>query len=228
MDIKCIIIDYDGTLSFENSSLNLDAAHAIQKAQKLKLEIVFASGRSSIEMFSLATFLGTKRVSIGENGGVIQNGPNNFRLLGDIKDPLIAYDKLSKKIKNVTLMNTIPRFTEIVLERTFEINEGIEYIKQDKIPVELIDSQFSYHLQNNYVNKGKALEKVQKILGINKENCVGIGDSITDIPLFEQCEYSISVNNALDEVKNKTDRVTKSERGYGAKEAIEYILKELY
>ena len=66
------------------------------------------------------------------------------------------------------------------------------------------------------------------MLGITKENCVGIGDSITDIPLFEQCEYSISVKNSLDIVKKKTDYVTKSERGHGAKEAIEYILKELY
>ena len=228
MNIKYIIIDYDGTLSFEDSSLNLDAAQAIQKAQKSELEIIFASGRSSIEMFSLATFLGTKRVSIGENGGVVQKGPNDFLLLGNIKDPLIAYDKLSKAIENVTLMNTIPRLTEIVLERTFDINKGIECIKQDNIQVELIDSQFSYHLQNNYVNKGTALKRVQKMLGITKENCVGIGDSITDIPLFEQCEYSISVKNSLDIVKKKTDYVTKSERGHGAKEAIEYILKELY
>ena len=86
----------------------------------------------------------------------------------------------------------------------------------------------SYHLQNNYVNKGTALKRVQKMLGITKENCVGIGDSITDIPLFEQCEYSISVKNSLDIVKKKTDYVTKSERGHGATEAIEYILKELY
>ena len=125
-------------------------------------------------------------------------------------------------------MNTIPRLTEIVLERTFDINKGIECIKQDNIQVELIDSQFSYHLQNNYVNKGTALKRVQKMLGITKENCVGIGDSITDIPLFEQCEYSISVKNSLDIVKKKTDYVTKSERGHGATEAIEYILKELY
>ena len=90
MNIKYIIIDYDGTLSFEDSSLNLDAAQAIQKAQKSELEIIFASGRSSIEMFSLATFLGTKRVSIGENGGVVQKGPNDFLLLGNIKDPLIG------------------------------------------------------------------------------------------------------------------------------------------
>ena len=36
------------------------------------------------------------------------------------------------------------------------------------------------------------------------------------------------INKLADIVKKKTDYVTKSERGHGATEAIEYILKELY
>ena len=109
------------------------------------------------------------------------------------------------------------------------LGDEVRIFKNKNNKIKAIDS-FDYKkiTKKISINKGHTLKPGDLVLGITKENCVGVGDSITDIPLFEQCEYSISVKNSLDIVKKKTDYVTKSERGYGAKEAIEYILKELY
>lgn len=51
------------------------------------------------------------------------------------------------------------------------------------------------------VNKGYALEKVQKIFGIAKEETMVFGDNYNDIEMFAQASYSYVMENAPEDVK---------------------------
>lgn len=56
-------------------------------------------------------------------------------------------------------------------------------------------------VMNKGTNKGTALEKVQKYLGVSREETMVFGDNSNDIEMFEQAYYSYAVGDAREEVK---------------------------
>ena len=48
-----------------------------------------------------------------------------------------------------------------------------------------------------------ALEKI----GISPEDCIGVGDSPNDLPMFETVGWSVAVGSAFPEVKDAADAV---------------------
>ena len=51
------------------------------------------------------------------------------------------------------------------------------------------------------VNKGRALQKIQKRLGIRKEETIVFGDNYNDIEMLQQATYSFVMENAPNQVK---------------------------
>ena len=68
--------------------------------------------------------------------------------------------------------------------------------------------------------KGASLVKLQKLLGIDREDTICFGDNINDIPMFEAAGISCAVGNARDLTKQAADRVIGSYKELG-------VLKEL-
>ena len=61
---------------------------------------------------------------------------------------------------------------------------------------------------------------------LEKNNVCCIGDDLPDIPVFNQAGISIAVADAVEEVRNAADLITKNKGGNGAvREACEFILK---
>ena len=223
MEIKAFAIDLDGTMTDTAGRVNLDAAYATKWLYNAGYEIIFVSGKSSQEVFALASFLGTTKVAVGENGGVVQIGPNDMVLLGDKTHPLAAYGYLAERVKNVKLKSVYPRFTEVVMERTFDFTKGLDVIEDSKYPVYLSDSLYGYHITLRGIDKARGLREALKFIKVKPENCVAIGDSQTDIPMFKMCGYSIAVGNATDDVKAEAKFSAYAENGDGTVEALEYV-----
>ena len=62
-----------------------------------------------------------------------------------------------------------------------------------------------------------------EIVGIKPEESIAIGDSETDVPLFDVCGYSIALGNAEDHVKASAKHSVKSNNGNGLVEALDYL-----
>lgn len=223
MDVKAFAIDLDGTLTDTAGMINLNAAFALRWLENVGYHVIFVSGKSAGEVFALASFLGTTKVAVGENGGALQVSPNDIVLLGDKTYPLAGYSYLAERIKEIKLKPVFPRLTEVVLERTFDFEMGRRYLHESKLPIDLFDSLYGYHITLQGVDKGRGVGEALKYIGIEPEDCVAIGDSQTDIPMFKMCGYSIAVGNAGDDVKAQAKFSTSAENGEGAIEAIEYI-----
>ncbi len=223
MRVRALAIDVDGTMTENDGTLNFEAASGARWMENRGHKIIFVSGRSAQETYSLATYIGTTRVVVGENGGVIQLGPNQFRVIGNKANPLSAYEYLSQKIEGVELMPVTPRLTEIILERTFDIEKGVNHLIESRIPVSLVDSKYSYHLAQRGLTKASGLSIALEYLGIDPEECVAIGDSVTDVSLFSICGYSIALGNADEEVKEKASFATDRKMGSGAVEALDHV-----
>jgi phosphoglycolate phosphatase (TIGR01487 family) len=223
--IKVLAIDIDGTLTENGGGLvHLPAIHNLRNLEKLGYKVIYVTGRSSIEALVLSIFGGTTRIAIGENGGVVSTGPVDHILLGNKEECVKGYDILRQSLDKVELKNVFNRMTEVVLNRTFNIQRGQEILEENNLNLSLTDSKFSFHINNKHVNKALGLSKALEILNVKASETISIGDSETDLPLFEYCGYSIALNHAEEFVKNKASYVVSSSSGTGLVEALDYIV----
>lgn len=73
-------------------------------------------------------------------------------------------------------------------------------------------------------NKGKALKAVCRKLNIRPEETIAIGDQELDIPMIETAGIGIAMGNAIAELKEKADFVTRTNNEAGVVYALEQYL----
>jgi phosphoglycolate phosphatase (TIGR01487 family) len=224
LSIKAFAIDIDGTLT-ENGSgmIYLPAVSKMRFLEKIGYRVFFVTGRSSIEAYILSVFLGMTRVAVGENGGVVSNGPSDHTILGNKELCLKGYEILRQCLSNVDTKPVFPRMSEVVLQRTFDIKEGKKILKENKLDLDIVDSKYAFHINELGVNKAKGLDLALKFLNIEPEEVVAIGDSETDISVFGICGLSIALGHSDDAVKVHANHVVNGKEGVGLCDAIDYV-----
>ncbi|MFB5630506.1 MAG: phosphoglycolate phosphatase [Nitrosopumilaceae archaeon] len=228
MKKKTFAVDIDGTIT-ENGigRINLDALSALRHLTKTGHKVIFVSGRSSIEGYLLSIFAGTTHIAVGENGGCITTSPTEHKLLGDKKECLDALDLLKSKIKDVKEKPVFPRMTEVVLERTFDIESAKNVIIENDLGVNLSDSQYAYHINSKGIDKAHGFNEVMKMLSITPDDVIAIGDSATDVPLFRLAKTSISLGNSSEFVKSQSSFSVGAKSGDGLIEALDKLAPTL-
>ena len=156
--MKCIALDFDGTLTEKDNKINLEAIWSASMIERMGIQVILVSGRSSQEMFFLAKHTGLSPYVVGENGGTIQTSPSTIKLLASKEKPSMAFEYLSKNLDNVEILDTFPRHTEIVMKRTFDIEAGKKLLEEKNMDVDLRNfSQYPRHLHTfgGQANPGK-------------------------------------------------------------------------
>lgn len=85
----------------------------------------------------------------------------------------------------------------------------------------------TYALNITHANATKlhGIQTVQKLLGITKDETIGVGDSYNDFPLLMACGLKVAMGNAVPELKAIADYVAPNVTEDGVAEVIEkYIL----
>ena len=83
-----------------------------------------------------------------------------------------------------------------------------------------------HHLYEGALNKLPAFEDLQKQTGLKPSEMAYMGDDFFDIPLLEKVQFSATVPDAMEEVLETVQHVTKRPAGNGAvREVCDYILK---
>lgn len=221
-------VDIDGTIT-ENGGgrIHLDALDALRRLTNMGHNVIFVTGRSSVEGFLLSVFGGTTKVAVGENGGCITLDSNEHILLGNIEECKTALDAIQNSIDNVVEKPVFPRMTEVVLERTFDLNEARKILSKKSIDVELSDSQYAYHINSSGIDKGTGFKEIMKKMSINSNDVIAIGDSATDVPLFKVAKTSVALGNAADDVKSEANIVASAKAGDGVLEALDKLAPKL-
>lgn len=228
MKQKSFAVDIDGTIT-ENGAgrINLDALRALRHLVEIGHNVIFVSGRSSVEGYLLSVFGGTTKIAVGENGGCITSGPHNHILLGNKDECVSAYQLFKTKIDNVIEKQVFPRLTEVVLERTFDISLAKNIAIEENLPIVLTDSQYAFHINSSGINKARGFHEVMKLLSISKKDVIAIGDSETDLPLFDLAKISVALGNSSDEIKSKASMTVSGNSGDGLIEALENLAPRL-
>jgi phosphoglycolate phosphatase len=224
LPIKVFAVDIDGTLT-ENGGgvIHLAALAKLRHLEKLGYNVVYVTGRSSVEAYVLAVFGGTTRIAVGENGGAITIAPQEHKLLTSKDKCLQGYKTLKKSLDGVQQKPLFPRMTEVVLLRTFDLKEGQKILDEHDLPLYLSDSKYAFHINEKGIDKAHGLKEALKLLKVGPEETVAIGDSETDVPMYDICSCSIALGHAEDGVKARATHVVSGREGAGLTEAIDLV-----
>ena len=228
MKKKTFAVDIDGTIT-ENGGgrIHLDALDALRRLTTMGHDVIFVTGRSSIEGYLLSVFGGTTKIAVGENGGCITLDSNDHILLGNIEKCKTALEVIKNNVGNVKEKPVFPRMTEVVLERTFDLDAARKILFEKNIDVELSDSQYAFHINSSGINKGTGFSKIMEKYSILRDDVIAIGDSATDVPLFQVAKTSIALGNASDLVKSKATMIVSANAGDGVIEALDKLAPHL-
>lgn len=203
--------------------IHLAALAKLRYLEKLGYNVIYATGRSSVEAYLLAVFGGTTQIAVGENGGAITVAPQEHRLLASKEKCIEGYEALKKSIDGVQTKPVFPRMTEVVLLRTFDMKEGQKILDERGFSLYLSDSKYAFHINEKGIDKASGLKEALKMLKADPEEVIAIGDSETDVPMYDFCGYSIALGHAEENVKRKADHVMSGREGVGLVEAIDYV-----
>jgi phosphoglycolate phosphatase (TIGR01487 family) len=222
--LKVFAVDIDGTLTENGGGIvHLAALAKLRYLEKMGYNVIYVTGRSSIEAYVLAVFGGTTRIAVGENGGVITIAPQDHRLLASKEKCMQGYEVLKKNLHGVKIKPVFPRLTEVVLLRTFDLKEGQKILDEYHLPLYLSDSKYAFHINEKGINKAYGLKEALTVLKAEPNQVVAIGDSETDVPMYDICGCSIALAHADDNVKAQADHVVAGREGAGLIEAIDFV-----
>lgn len=228
MKRRTFAVDIDGTIT-ENGGgrIHLDSLEALRRLTDMGHNVIYVTGRSSVEAFLLAVYGGTTKIAVGENGGCVTFDSDEHTLLGNLEECINAFQVIKNSIDNVKKKHVFPRMTEVVLERTFDLDLARKILSENNIDVELSDSQYAYHINSSGIDKGSGFSKIMNKLSILHDNVIAIGDSATDIPLFRVAKTSIALGNASEQVKSEATMTVSANAGDGVLEALDKLAPTL-
>ena len=228
MKKKTFAVDIDGTIT-ENGGgrIHLDALEALRRLTNMGHDVIYVTGRSSVEAYLLSVFGGTRKIAVGENGGCIALDTDNHILLGNIEACNMAFDLIKNNLDGVRKKPVFPRLTEVVLERTFDMNDARKILFENNIDVELSDSQYAIHINSKGIDKGTGFTELMKKFNILSDDVIAIGDSATDVPLFRVAKTSIALGNASDAVRSEATMTVSGCSGDGVLEALDKLAPKL-
>lgn len=221
--IRALAVDIDGTLSDQDRVL---CPAALQALRKLKVPVVLSTGNTHCFTRTVSVLLGTPRIFIAENGGVLSHSEHEMKVLADLAICEDAFKKLSAEFPLQRYNSYRYRFTDIALQRNFDVVAATRRAQELGLPVEIIDTTYAVHIKDRRVDKGTGLARIAEHMQIDLSQFAAIGDSDSDLPMFKLAGYRASVGNSSRLLKENSDYVAGAEYGNGFAEIIDYMISQ--
>ena len=213
-------VDIDGTLTDMKRVL---CPAAVEAMRSLKVPVVLVTGNTHCFTRAVSVLLGTPRIFIAENGGVVSHSEKDMEILADPVVCQTAYQELSKAFPLEAYESSRYRFTDIALKRNFDVAAASRYAEEHGLNVEIIDTVFAVHIKDKRVNKGTGLKRIAERMGIDLKEYAAIGDSESDMPMFEIVGFRASVGNSTPELMAASDYVAEAKYGEGFAEIAKHM-----
>ncbi len=135
------------------------------------------------------------------------------------------------KVKIVKDSREIIDSNEIIYKFGFQIDDPIKLKDISKhisarADVEIHKSFWNMvDIMTKGVNKGKAVERLGKSLGVKQEEIIAIGDNQNDMSMLEYAGLGVAMGNAEEDVKAIADYITDTNDNNGVAKVIEAMFK---
>jgi len=229
--IKAISLDIDGTITYRDRTLSIDALKAIRLAERLGVPVMLVTGNSVPFAEAAAVFIGTSGPVIAEDGGALSikdEGTMRKRVfLTDMDEEWILWSELKKRYPEAKLSySTMERKAGLVVLRTVPVEAVRELIRELGLNLVAVDSGFAIHIKKPWINKGTGIEKACEFLGIRPGEVAHVGDGENDLDAFRVVGYRVAIAQAPESLKREADYITRKPYGDGGAEAILHILRK--
>jgi len=212
-----LICDIDGTLTDEHYGIHPGLPEAFRRLEAVGVPVALATGNVRPVAWALSRHLGLTGPLICENGGVVwdwRRGADVFHL-ADGTRARMACEWLATKIQGLNpigISSNAWRESEWCLY-TQEDNEAIqkELALSEWRDLEVVRTGFAIHVNEPGMNKGAGIRHALEPLGIDPVDCIGVGDSPNDLPMFATVGWSVAVGSAFPEVKAAASAVASDE-----------------
>lgn len=130
--------------------------------------------------------------------------------LVSITDP----DWRTGELEKVILLGELDRIEALWSHWASQLHNVVEKFQSEPHYVELISAEAS---------KGKALERLSELLGIDRQSMMAIGNQMNDLPMLQAAGVGVAVANSPDELKSAAHYVCTASYGTGVIEAINQL-----
>ena len=205
---KLLVFDLDGTLAKVGESMTNEDTEKLIELEKAGYIIAICSGKPSYYLCGFARQLGLKEpILIGENGATFQFGtelpPKRYEVypysesaraqLGMMRALIDREcgDKVWYQPNEVGL-TPFPKDVE-TFEAIQQLLDGRAELLDELLVYRHIDS---FDLTPKNINKFNGLAYLTKLLGLEAEDVIAVGDGVNDIPMFEFADLAIGIIGA--------------------------------
>lgn len=105
----------------------------------------------------------------------------------------------------------------------FEHVKGLEKYKDELYIVAAEDKWID--ITDKDVDKGKTIRFLQNLLNISSDQTIVFGDGLNDVPLFENAQYKVAMDNAYPELKSKANLISIDNDRDGVIETLNLLLE---
>lgn len=231
--LKALVTDVDGTITDRRRRINTRAVEAVRTLVDAGVEVVLASGNTVCFMDGLCKMVGTDGTIIGENGGVYRRGfLGTLHIPGDQKACLDAFEALKDYFSGrgigLELLSAQYRFADVAFARNIDADEARAVVRDQRLPVRVLDTGFAIHLQALGVSKGTAMRELAGDMGLRPDEIMAIGDSENDIEMLKAAGVGVAVANAPAPTQSAADWVSRETYGDGFVEAVKKYYPDLF
>ena len=218
MHYRVFACDYDGTIAFEGQ-VPKETIHGLKDVRTSGRKLVLVTGRTLPELISVFPEVGLFDRVVAENGALLYRPvTREEKLLAD-SPPKQFIDKLRRRVPPPVSVGRV-----IVATRTPHEIEAVELIKELGLELQIVFNKGAVMILPTGVNKATGFDAALSEIGLSAENAVGVGDGENDHAFLSRCGLSVAVENAIDALKEHSDRVTAKGYGEGTLELIRHLL----
>jgi HAD superfamily hydrolase (TIGR01484 family) len=214
----CLTCDYDGTIA-RDGAVGPSTVEALKRVKASGRKLVLATGRELNDL--LAAFPDSSLFDriVAENGGLLYRPASR-------ETRLLAAPPPREFVEELVRRGIHPLSVGESIVATWHPNESavLEVIRSLGLELQIIFNKNAVMVLPSGVNKRTGLAAALEELNLSFHNVVGVGDAENDHAFLSMCECSISVENALPALKERSDFVTVGSHGSGVEELIEMIL----
>lgn len=247
MKYKAVIFDIDGT-AVENAQYAKPSKRLIDEVQRAKDKayICAATGRIWATAKWVIEPLKLTAPCIISAGAEIIN-PVSKQILWNkimnkqqVSEILTIAKTFPYVIHCASQLNDFPKVTKLQVR-----DESVVYI--DNVPEEVqneivkklsaiadiaihqgpgyVHGSVNFNITHKEATKSHAIAELIRMIGVQKEEIIGVGDGDNDMPLFDAVGWKVAVGNATENLKKNADEIVSSAKDDGLAKVIQkYIL----
>jgi hydroxymethylpyrimidine pyrophosphatase-like HAD family hydrolase len=220
MRYRAVACDYDGTLA-HNGRVNDETLKALEDLRGSGRRLIMVTGRELDDLQRNFSRMELFDRVVAENGALLYCPKER-------KEKTLAEPPREDFLRLLVDRGVGPISVGRSIVATWEPHETavLESIRDLGLEMQVIFNKGAVMVLPSGVNKATGLKAALDDLRLSPHNAVGIGDAENDHALFNLCECSVAVANALPSIKEQADWVTRGDHGAGVIELCEALLRD--